>query len=131
MPIHILFATSFVYGILIELFAVNFQATTCFGVPLEMLTVIHKFQKFPAFHEPQKAHYHFHQPGHTTAWSVQKFYMGYTVWGSNRSTGEIFHTHPDQSCHPPSLLHDGYWVIPGAKVAGVRHSPSTPTERKG
>jgi len=61
MPIHTLFATFLVYGILIEIFAVSFQATTRFGVPLEMLTVIHKFQKFPAFHEPQKAHYHFHQ----------------------------------------------------------------------
>jgi len=31
------------------------------------------------------------------------------VWGSNPDKGEIFHTHPDCSWGPPSLLYNGYW----------------------
>jgi hypothetical protein len=130
MHINILFATFLVYGILIELFAVNFQVTTSFGVPLEMLTVIHKFQKFPAFHEPEKAHYHFHQD--TPQHGPYRNSIWYEQSGDQIAVGAKFST-PIQTSpgHPTSLLHDGYWVIPGARVAGVWHSTSTPTEHKG
>jgi len=62
---------------LIELLAVSFQTTPCSRVPLEMLTFIHKIQKFPDFHEPQEAHYHVHQdtPQHSqyrnSIWGIQ------------------------------------------------------------
>jgi len=35
--------------------------------------------------------------------------------GSNPSRGEIFRTCPDWPCGPPSLLYDGYWVLPGGE----------------
>ena len=39
--------------------------------------------------------------------------------GSNPGGGEIFRTRPDRPWDPPSLLHNGYRVFPGGKVAGV------------
>ena len=32
---------------------------------------------------------------------------------------EIFRTRPDRPCGPPSLLYNGYRVIPGGKAAGA------------
>jgi hypothetical protein len=37
------------------------------------------------------------------------------VQGSNPSGGEIFCTYPDRPCGPPSLLYNGYWILPGGK----------------
>jgi len=45
--------------------------------------------------------------------------MGWTVWGSNSSGDEIFHTHPDWPWGPPSLLYKGYWVCPSDTAARV------------
>ena len=35
-------------------------------------------------------------------------------WG-----GEIFRTRPDRPWDPPSLLYNGYRVVPGGKAAGA------------
>jgi len=40
---------------------------------------------------------------------------GWTLRGSNPGGGEIFHTRPNRSSGPPSLLYNGYRVIPGGK----------------
>jgi len=59
--------------------------------------------------------------------------MGWTVWGSNPSGGEIFHTSPDCPWGPASLLHDGYWVsFPRTKQpgCGVVHQPTSSAEVK-
>ena len=37
------------------------------------------------------------------------------VWGG----GEIFSTRTQQTCCSPSILHNGYRVIPGEKAAGA------------
>jgi len=45
-----------------------------------------------------------------------------TGWPGDRIpvVGEIFLTRPDQPWGPPSLLCNGYWVIPGgSKTAGA------------
>ena len=39
------------------------------------------------------------------------------VRGSNPGIGEIFHTRPDRSGGPPSLLHNGDQFFPGGKAA--------------
>jgi hypothetical protein len=39
---------------------------------------------------------------------------------------EIFRTHPDWPWGPPSLLYNGYRVIPGGKVVGAWRWPPTP-----
>ena len=44
---------------------------------------------------------------------------GLTVRGSNPSGGENFRTRPDRPWGPPSLLYNGYRVIPGGKAAGA------------
>jgi hypothetical protein len=45
--------------------------------------------------------------------------------GIESGGGEIFHTCPDRSWGPPSLLYSGYRVFPGLKAAGAwRGSPS-------
>ena len=46
-----------------------------------------------------------------------------TKFNKNPGGGEIFHTRPDQSSGSPSLLCNGYWVIPGGKAAGVWSLP--------
>jgi hypothetical protein len=38
---------------------------------------------------------------------------------SNPGGGEIFRTHPERFRDPPSLIYNGYWVIPGGKAAGA------------
>jgi hypothetical protein len=37
----------------------------------------------------------------------------------NPGGGEIFSTRPDRPWGPPSLLYNGYRVIPGSKAAGA------------
>ena len=44
---------------------------------------------------------------------------GYTVLGMNPGEGKIFRTRPDRPWGPPSLLYNGYRVIPGVKAAGT------------
>jgi hypothetical protein len=59
--------------------------------------------------------------------------MGWKVWGSNLSGGEIFRTRPDWPWGPPSLLYNGYWVfVPGAKRPGrdIDHPPLCSAEVK-
>jgi hypothetical protein len=41
------------------------------------------------------------------------------VRGWNPGGGEIFRTRPDRPWGLPSLLYNGYRVIPGSKAAGV------------
>jgi hypothetical protein len=53
------------------------------------------------------------------AQSVQRLATFWTVRGSNPGGGEIFSTRPDRPWGPPSLLYNGYWVIPGGKEAGA------------
>ena len=53
--------------------------------------------------------------------------MGWMVWGLNPFGGEIFRTHPDWPWGLPSLLHNGYRVFPGDKVAEVWCWPPTPS----
>ena len=53
------------------------------------------------------------------AQSVWRLATGCTVRGSNpRWGGEIFRTRPDRSWGPPSLLYNGYRVLPGDNAAG-------------
>ena len=52
----------------------------------------------------------------------------WTVMGSNPGGGEIFHTHPDRSWGPVSLLHNGYRVsFPGVKRPGRGDEHPTPS----
>jgi hypothetical protein len=55
------------------------------------------------------------------AQSVQRLATSWTVRGSNPGGGEIFSTRPDRPWGPPSLLYNGYRVIPGGKAAGAWH----------
>jgi hypothetical protein len=48
-----------------------------------------------------------------------RFATGWTVRGSNRCGREIFSTCPDRPWGLPSLLYNGYRVIPGGKAAGA------------
>jgi hypothetical protein len=41
------------------------------------------------------------------------------VRGSNPGEGDIFRTRPDRFWDPPSLLRNGYRIIPGGKAAGA------------
>ena len=45
--------------------------------------------------------------------------LGWTVWGSNSGEGEIFRTRPDRPWGPPSLLYNGYRILPGGKAVGA------------
>jgi hypothetical protein len=66
------------------------------------------------------------------AQSVQRFATDWTVWGSNPSGGEIFHTRPYRLWGPPNLPYNGYRVFPGLKRpgCGVDHPPPTTAEVK-
>jgi len=60
------------------------------------------------------------------AQSVLRLATGWTVRGSNPGGGEILRTCPDRSWGPPSLLYNGYRVLPGGKERPGRvadHSP--------
>jgi hypothetical protein len=46
--------------------------------------------------------------------------------GSNSGGGKIFSTRPDRPWGLPSLLYNGYQVIPGGKAAGAWRWPTTP-----
>jgi hypothetical protein len=55
--------------------------------------------------------------------------------GSNPGGGEIFRTFPDRPWGPPSLLYNGYQVLPGGKKRPGRDadpsSPSSAVVKKG
>ena len=53
------------------------------------------------------------------AQSVQRLSTGWTVRGSNPGGGEIFRTCPERPWGLPSLLYNGYRVLPGGKAAGA------------
>jgi len=55
---------------------------------------------------------------------------GWKVRGSNLGGGEIFHTRPDRSWGPPSVLYNGYRVFPGDKAVGAWRWPPTPSSAK-
>ena len=52
--------------------------------------------------------------------------LSWSVRGSNPGGGEIFSTRSDRPWGPPSLLYNGYRVIPGGKAAGAWRWPPTP-----
>ena len=65
--------------------------------------------------------------------SVQRLATGWTVRELNPGEGEIFRTHPDRPCGPPSLVYSGYRVcFPGAKRLGrgLNHPPPSNAEVK-
>ena len=51
--------------------------------------------------------------------------MSWKIRGLNPGGGEIFHTRPDRSWGPPSLLYNGYRVFPGGKAARAWRWPPT------
>jgi hypothetical protein len=58
------------------------------------------------------------------AQSVQRLATGWTVRGSNLGWGEIFRICPDRPWGPPSLLYNGYWLLPGVESGrGVTLTP--------
>jgi len=48
---------------------------------------------------------------------LQRLATAWTVRGSDLSGGEIFHTRPDRTWSPPSLLYNGYPVFLRCKAA--------------
>jgi hypothetical protein len=66
------------------------------------------------------------------AQSVQQLAMGWTVRGSKPGGGEIFSICPHTPWGSPSLLHNGYRVIPRGKAAGAwRYPPASSAEVQG
>ena len=110
---------------LIEHFAANFQATPCSGVPLEILTVTHTFQKNPAFHEPQKAHYHVHQD--TPQYCQYRNSLWATQSGDQIAVQERFSApiQTSPATHPASYNMVGIGSFPGLKRlgCGIHHPP--------
>ena len=53
------------------------------------------------------------------AQAVHRLATRWAVRGSNTGGGEIFRSHPDRPRDPPSLLYNGYRVLPGGKAAGA------------
>jgi hypothetical protein len=61
------------------------------------------------------------------AQSVERLATGWTFRGSNPDGGGIFRTRPYRPWGLPSLLYNGYQVIPGSKAAGAWRLPPTPS----
>ena len=59
-------------------------------------------------------------------------HCGLEVRGSNPGGGQLLCTCPDQPWGPPSLLYNGYWVLPGVKQPGhgIDHPFPSSTEVK-
>jgi hypothetical protein len=81
--------------------------------------MISTVEKLPLIESEEVKFSLFFRKWYGIAWSVQRLPTGWTVPGSNPGGVEIFYTHPDQPWGPPNLLHNGYWVFPGGKVAGA------------
>jgi len=64
------------------------------------------------------------------AQSVSRLPTGWTIRGSNLGWGEVLHTRPDQPWGPPSLLWNGYRVLPWGKAAGAWRWPPHLVPRK-
>ena len=60
------------------------------------------------------------------AQSVQRLATGWTVRRSNPGGGEIFRTCPDRPWGPPSLLYNGYRVLPWGKERPGRDADLSP-----
>jgi hypothetical protein len=56
---------------------------------------------------------------------------GLDVRGSTPGRDEIFRSRPDRPWGSPSLLYNGYRVIPGGKAAWTWRWPPTPIDRRG
>jgi hypothetical protein len=52
--------------------------------------------------------------------------MGWTIPGSSSGGDEIFRTCPDRPRSPPSLLHNGYRVLPGGRRRPWRNADPSP-----
>jgi hypothetical protein len=52
--------------------------------------------------------------------------MCWAVWGLNSVGGEIFRACPDRPWGPPSLLYNGYRVVPGGKERPGRDADPSP-----
>ena len=78
-----------------------------------MLTFPQRDKKHPIIHETESSEWA------GIAQSVERLATGWTARGSNPGGGEIFRTRPDGPRNPPSVLYNGYRVIPGDKAAGV------------
>jgi len=68
--------------------------------------------------------------GGRTAWSVQQFATGWTVWGLKSGGGEIFRTRLDRPWGPPILLYFGYCLFPWGKAAGRLVAYPSPSSYK-
>jgi hypothetical protein len=51
--------------------------------------------------------------------------FGWMVRGLNPGSGETFSIRPERLWGPPSLVYNGYRVLPGGKAAGAWHWPTT------
>jgi hypothetical protein len=51
----------------------------------------------------------------------QRFTMGWIVLGSKPGGGGIFCGCSDKPWGPSNLLYNGYWIIPGGKVAKAKN----------
>ena len=61
-------------------------------------------------------------------WTRVGYATGWTPQGSNPGGGEVFQTHPDQPCGPPSLMYSGYQVsVPVVKWLGHGDHPPPPS----
>ena len=60
------------------------------------------------------------------AQSVCRVATGWTVQGSNPVEGESFYIHPDWPWGPPSILYNGYGVLPRRKAARAWQWPPNP-----
>jgi hypothetical protein len=61
--------------------------------------------------------------------SLVSIVTGYELDGpgiESRWGGEIFHTCPDLPCGPPSLIYNGYRVVPGGKERPGRDADPSP-----
>jgi len=74
-----------------------------------------QYLSFPVSIIPPMLHTNF--PIHA-ALTRRRLATGWTVRGSNPGENEIFRPSPDRPWGPPSLLYNGFRVIPGDKTAG-------------
>ena len=70
--------------------------------------------------------------GRISAFGIETRYRLDGTGIESRWKSEIFRTRPDRPWGPPSLLYNGYRVIPGGKAAGrsVEHPPTSSAEVK-
>ena len=117
------------------------HSVTTFGHPTQIFAVTSACMKNANIYYLFKTPFKIHLPGVETKFSDKKcFHVGrdsvvdisasYRPEGRGIESrrwwwGEIFRTRSDRPWIPPRLLHNGYWVIPGGKAAGVWRWPPT------